>query len=414
MPADGLDLEAVLAARLGHSAFRPGQREVIAAVLSGRDALAILPTGGGKSVTYQFPPLATGRCCLVVSPLLALMRDQVASARAKGIRAEVIDSGVSAEGRADILRRVRDGGVEVLYASPEGLDRLSADLEGARPFGLFAVDEAHCVSQWGPDFRPHYLRLAAARGKVAPDAPLLAVTATATQRVEAELVTNLGMRDPFVFRGTFFRRNLRLAAWRKDGATDARDAVAALLHAHGDDAAIVYRMSRSGAASLAGWLRRRGVPALVYHAGLEADERARVQDAFLAGRCRVVVATVAFGMGVDKSDVRLVVHADLPGSMEAYAQEIGRAGRDGGDSDCVLLYSWADVQRRAGLFAALAPDRARVLSDALRGTYRFAASGSCRQRALCAHFGESVRPPCGACDACRAVSAAALLRRGGW
>jgi ATP-dependent DNA helicase RecQ len=408
------DLEGVLAARFGHTGFRPGQREVIEAVLSGRDTVAILPTGGGKSLTFQVPPLVTGRCALVVSPLIALMRDQVASARSRGVRADSVDSGASDEQRASVLAGVRDGSVEVLYVSPEGLPRLVRDLAGSTPFGLFAVDEAHCVSQWGHDFRPDYRELAAARVLIAPHAPMLAVTATATARVEEDLVECLGMADPFVFRGTFFRSNLRLCAWRKDGATDAREAVAALLRAHEGEAAIVYRTSRAGTSSLAAWLRRGGVPALSYHAGLEPERRSAVQDAFLEGRCRVVVATVAFGMGVDKADVRLVVHADIPGSMEAYAQEIGRAGRDGLDSDCVLLYSWSDVKRRSALIRGLPPDRHEVVREALRSTYRFAASSGCRQRALCAHFGESVPVPCGACDACRAISAARLLRDGGW
>jgi ATP-dependent DNA helicase RecQ len=404
----------VLARRLGLPGFRTGQREVIEAVLAGRDAMAVLPTGGGKSLTYQMPALVTGRCSLVVSPLVALMRDQVSSCRRKGIGAELLEAGLSGGERADVLRRVRDGALELLYASPEGLPRLADDLAGARPFGLFAVDEAHCVSQWGHDFRPDYRRLAAMRAALAPDSPMLAVTATATGRVERDIVENLGLAEPLVVRTSFFRPNLRLAAWRKDTAGDARLAVASLLAAHGGDPAIVYRTSRAGAAALAGWLRTRGVSASAYHAGLEPEQRSAVQDAFLSGECRVVVATVAFGMGVDKPDVRLVVHADLPGSLEAYAQEVGRAGRDGRPSDCVLMYSWRDVQRRAALFAQADPARRPVLQAALRETYRFAAMGGCRHRTLCGHFGEEVAVPCGACDSCGAISTGRLLRRGGW
>jgi ATP-dependent DNA helicase RecQ len=408
------DLESVLRARFGHAGFRHGQREIVQSVLAGRDTLAVLPTGGGKSLTYQFPAMVTGRCSLVISPLLALMRDQVESAQRAGVRAAGVDSTRPDGEREATLAELRAGRLEVLYVSPEGLPRLTRELAGASPFGLFAVDEAHCVAQWGHDFRPDYLRLAEARTAMAPGIPLLAVTATATLRVREEIVASLGMTDASVHIGTFFRRNLRLAAWRKDPSRDAREAVAALLRAHEGGSAIIYRISRSGAASLAGWLRRHGIPAEAYHAGLEPGERARVQDAFLDGRCRVVVATVAFGMGVDKPDVRLVIHADLPGSLEAYAQEIGRAGRDGLASDCVLLYSWFDVKRRQSLVAGLPPDRARAAIRAVREVYRFAAGGSCRQRALCAHFGEEVLPPCDACDACRAVSAGRLLRAGGW
>jgi ATP-dependent DNA helicase RecQ len=410
----GGDLEAVLRARLGHGAFRPGQRAIVEAVLGGRDTLAVLPTGGGKSLTYQFPALVTGRCSLVVSPLLALIRDQVESAQRAGVRAAGVDSTRPVGERAAVLEDLCAGRLEVLYASPEGLPRLARELGGPSPFGLFAVDEAHCIAHWGHDFRPDYLRLADAKRAIAPAAPMIAVTATATLRVRDEIMTCLEMSDPFVHIGTFFRPNLRLATWRKDTATDAREAVGALLRAHDGASAIVYRISRSGAASLAGWLRRHGVPAAAYHAGLEPEERARVQDAFIDGSCRVVVATVAFGMGVDKADVRLVVHAELPGSLEAYAQEVGRAGRDGLDSDCVLLYSWSDVKRRESLVSDLPPERRRAAVRAVREVYRFAAARSCRQSSLCAHFGEKVPRPCGACDVCRAVSAGRLLRAGGW
>ena len=407
-------LERVLQERFGHADFRAGQREVVAAVLSGRDALAVLPTGGGKSVTYQLPAAVSGRCSLVVSPLLALMRDQVSQARHRGLRAASIDSTLDSAERARTLADARDGRLELLYAAPEAVSRLAADLGGAGVFGLFAVDEAHCISQWGQDFRPEYGMLAAAHALLAPAAPMLAVTATATSRVERDITASLGLRDPFVFRGSFFRPNLRLCAIRKDGARDGRDAVAALTRACEGGSAIVYRLSRAGANSLAGWLRRRGIAAHAYHAGLDAERRAFVQEEFLSGRCRVVVATVAFGMGVDKPDVRLVVHADLPGSLESYAQEVGRAGRDGLISDCVLLYSWDDVRRRERLARDADPDRRAHLRTAVREVYRFAAAGSCRQRALCAHFGEAVTPPCGACDACGAVSASRLLTLGGW
>lgn len=407
-------LTCVLRERFGHDAFRPGQREIVEAVLAGRDAVAVLPTGGGKSVTYQLPAVASGRCALVVSPLVALMRDQVDSACRRGIRAAVIDSTVTDAQRSGTLAAVHAGSLELLYVAPEGLPRLVRELAGSDSVGLFAVDEAHCISQWGHDFRPDYRDLADVRAQLAPRAPALAVTATATCRVEDDIVSSLQLRDPFVFRGSFFRRNLRLSALRKDGIRDARLAVAALLEAHAGEAAIVYCVSRSGATSLASWLTRRGVPALSYHAGLDPERRSEVQDAFLSGECRVVVATVAFGMGVDKPDVRLVVHADLPGSLEAYAQEVGRAGRDGLDSDCVLLYSWGDVRRRDALARDLEPGRREVVRGALREMYRFAVSGRCRHRTLCAHFGEVAPAPCGACDACRAISVTRLLRAGGW
>ncbi len=411
---DPVSLERVLRVRFGHAGFRPGQYEVVASVLEGRDAVAILPTGGGKSVTYQLPAAVGGRCSLVVSPLLALMHDQVSQARARGLRAASIDSTLDGEERKRVLSEARAGRLELLYAAPEALPRLAADLKGTDVFGLFAVDEAHCVSQWGHDFRPEYRTLAAARTRLAPGSPMLAVTATATSRVEQDIVASLSLLDPLVFRGSFFRPNLRLCGWRKDGAGDAREAVAALLRSHDEGSTIVYRLSRAGATSLAGWLRRRGIASLAYHAGLDGERRALVQEEFLSGRCRVVVATVAFGMGVDKPDVRLVVHADLPDSLESYAQEVGRAGRDGLPSDCVLLYSWGDVRGREKMVRNADPDRRAVLRTSLREMYRFAAGTRCRQSVLCAHFGEVVVPPCGACDACGAVSAGRLLTNGGW
>ena len=412
--ATDVDVDRVLRDRFGHAGFRPGQREVVCGVLAGRDALAVLPTGGGKSVIYQLPAAASGRCSLVVSPLVALMRDQVSQARTRGLRAASIDSTLESAQRALLLEDVREGRLELLYAAPEALARLGRDLDGRSSFGLFAVDEAHCISQWGSDFRPDYRALADARALLAPVTPMLAVTATATSRVERDIVDSLGLRDPFVFRGSFFRSNLRLCALRKDRARDGRELVAALLRGCEHGSAIVYRLSRAGATSLAGWLRRRGIPAAAYHAGLDPEHRVHVQEEFLSGRCRVVVATVAFGMGVDKSDVRLVVHAELPDSLESYAQEVGRAGRDGLPSECVLLYSWDDVRRRERLARDADPDRRLHLRAAVREMYRFAAGAGCRQSALCAHFGEEVARPCGACDACGAVSAGRLLARGGW
>jgi ATP-dependent DNA helicase RecQ len=414
-PSPDQDLLRTMSARFGHASFRPGQRETIEAALAGRDCLTILPTGGGKSVTYQLPALVRGRTTLVVSPLIALMRGQVESATAAGVRAAVIDSSQDAGARCATLRSARAGELDLLYASAEGAERVLEELGDARGrIGLLAIDEAHCISQWGHEFRPAYRMLGSLRETCGLGAPMLAVTAAATLTVAEDIVQSLRLRDPLLVRTPFFRDNLRICARRKERAGATREEVLALVRAHPGAATIVYRATRAGTVSLAAWLRGRGVAARPYHAGLETPLRAQVQDEFARGGCDVVVATVAFGMGVDKADVRLVVHADLPGSLEACAQEIGRAGRDGLPSDCVLLYAWTDVKRHDALSAGLAPERRRVVRSAARETFRFAAGGGCRHGRLAAHFGEKVAPPCGACDECGATSVARLLVSGGW
>jgi ATP-dependent DNA helicase RecQ len=398
--------EDVLRSVFGHASFRPGQREVISAVLDGRDCLAIMPTGGGKSVTFQVPARCSGTAVLVISPLLALMRDQVAGAVRRGLRATWVDSTLSSAERSIRLGGVRAGAWELLYVSPEGLPGVIDALRGA--VGLLAVDEAHCISEWGHDFRPAYRELAAARSRLGGP-PVLAVTATATPRVAADITSSLALRDPLVWRGSFLRPNLLIASRAKDRVTDARRSVLAAVSAHGDAAGIVYCLSRRDAGALATYLRAHGQTAAPYHAGIDSHVREEVQAAFSAGEVRTVVATVAFGMGIDKADVRYVVHADLPGSIEAYAQEIGRAGRDGAASDCLLLFAWSDVRRRLAMTADLAPQRRAEVRERLLTMYRFAGAASCRHRLLCGHFGEDVGRCRGSCDACGGRGATEML-----
>lgn len=393
--ADALE---ALRSLYGHDSFRPGQAEVLEAVLAGRDCLAVMPTGAGKSVTYQLPARLLPGCVLTVSPLLALMRDQVDAASRRGLRVASVDSTRPDAERLAALSSARARTLELLYCAPEGLPRVVGELAGHHAIGLLAIDEAHCISEWGHDFRPAYRRLLDARARLG--VPVLAVTATATTCVADDIVTSLGMRDPFVWRGSFQRPNLRLHARAKDPLRDPRQVVLEVVRAHEGDCGAVYCLSRRGAGAMATWLRRAGVNAGVYHAGMPAHERAEVQEAFLGGELDVVVATVAFGMGIDKSDVRYVVHADLPSSLEAYAQEIGRAGRDGRSADCVLLYSWSDVRRRDALAADLPAARRAVMRCRSREVYRFARSGACRQRMLCAHFGERIDDCGDGCDSC--------------
>jgi ATP-dependent DNA helicase RecQ len=409
-PAATLDeARAVLAGVFGHAAFRPGQQAVVEAVLSGRDCVGVMPTGAGKSLTYQLPARLLGGLTLVVSPLIALMKDQVDAMARAGLRATFLNSSLAPEERRARVAALRRGEVELLYAAPEGLEAsVGGALEGLR-LSLIAVDEAHCISHWGHDFRPAYRNLQGLKARFG--APVLALTATATPAVTRDIAAQLGMRDPALVLGSFLRRNLRLSAVKKGGPGLAtRDAIAALVRARRGESGIVYALGRRAVEATAAWLREHGARAEAYHAGLDPAERTRVQDAFAAGRCEVVVATIAFGMGIDKPDIRFVIHRDLPRSIEAWYQEVGRAGRDGAPSDCVLFYSWADVlalDRMAGDDAAYAEVQRRQA----RAMFRLADGEGCRHERLVGHFGEVVAACGDACDRCTGVDPLAGLAR---
>ncbi|HET8539783.1 MAG TPA: ATP-dependent DNA helicase RecQ [Anaeromyxobacter sp.] len=401
------DPAGVLRDVFGHPSFRPGQREIVDAVLAGRDCIGVMPTGAGKSITYQVPARMLGGTTLVVSPLVALMKDQVDAMGRVGLRAAFLNSTLSPEERRERVAALRRGELELVYAAPEGLEAsVGAALEGTR-LALIAVDEAHCISHWGHDFRPAYRNLAGLKARFR--APVLALTATATPEVTRDIAAQLGMRDPLVVRGSFFRRNLRLHAIKKGEGVRGRDAIVRLVKARRGASGIVYALSRKSVEDTAELLARHGVRAAAYHAGLEPEVRTRVQDAFKAGALEVVVATVAFGMGIDKPDIRFVIHRDLPRSVEAYYQEIGRAGRDGAPSDCVLLYSWADVMSWDRLLespssGAEAREGERELAEAqrrqARAMYRLADATGCRHERLVGHFGERIAPCGDACDRC--------------
>ena len=338
------DLEQELKRTFGFEHFRPGQLAIVRSVLAGRDCIGIMPTGAGKSLTYQLPARLLGGLTLVVSPLIALMKDQVDALGELGLRATFLNSSLSLDERRDRVARLRSGEFELLYAAPEGLEGSVGRLLGELDLKLIAVDEAHCISQWGHDFRPAYRNLAGFKGRF-PKTPVLALTATATNDVTRDIGEQLGMQQPTLFRGSFFRKNLHLHAVRKDalGRAGTKGAIRAMALERRGESGIVYCLSRKSTEDVAEVLREAGVSARHYHAGMEAGERVRAQDAFRNGEVDVIVATIAFGMGIDKSNVRFVIHRDMPRSVEGYYQEIGRAGRDGVASDCVLLYSWADV-----------------------------------------------------------------------
>ena len=406
------DPAEVLRTVFGYHEFRPGQRTIIDAVLAGRDCIGLMPTGAGKSLTFQIPAKILGGTVLVLSPLISLMKDQVDALVRTGFRAAVLNSTLTWDERQRTLALLRDGGLDILYVAPEALgDALRGALAAAK-ISLIVVDEAHCISHWGHDFRPAYRQLAGLKTQFG-DIPILALTATATRQVVGDIIRQLGMRKPDGFKGSFYRSNLIITTQKKGVGRETRKDILALIRKHRGESGIVYCLSRKSVDDLTAWLRQNGVAARAYHAGLSDAERAENQNAFARDEANVIVATVAFGMGIDKSNVRFVIHRDLPRSLEGWYQEIGRAGRDGLASDCVLMYSWVDVVAYDRFLEEIDdPEQRAATKEKTIRLFNLAESGRCRHQSLAAYFDEQIERCGTSCDACLGRDLGALLGSG--
>lgn len=388
---------ALLRRFYGYKSFKPGQLEVIRSIASGRDTLVLMPTGGGKSVCYQIPAMILKGCCIVVSPLISLMNDQVTGLNAIGIPAAAIHSGNNDIDNREAIEGAVRGHIKLLYMSPE---RLMLELQRgdiSRWVSFVAVDEAHCISQWGHDFRPEYAQLSAVR-KLVRNMPVIALTATADKLTREDIASKLELHDPLIHIASFDRPNLSLSV--VSGATRKRKLalIQGIADRYPDDSGIIYCLSRKGAEKMAAEMEMLGYKTGVYHAGLSSAERDRTQNAFIAGDLQVVCATVAFGMGIDKSNIRWVVHNNMPQNMEGYYQEIGRAGRDGAPAETMMFYSFADVATIQSFIEE--SGNPEFNAEKLNRMKEYCESSVCRRRVLLSYFNETLDHDCGNCDVC--------------
>jgi ATP-dependent DNA helicase RecQ len=390
-----LDLKAPLKKHFGYDEFRPLQEEIIRDAVAGRDVFVLMPTGGGKSLCFQLPALLRDGVTIVVSPLIALMKDQVDALQTSGIAATFLNSSLERRDAAARWRGLHRGEYRMLYVAPERL-MLDHFLESALNWNIaqFAIDEAHCISEWGHDFRPEYRQLAKLRTHF-PDVPIMALTATATERVRADILKQLKLHEVQCYIGSFNRPNL---TYRVVPKSSAYDQLLSFLRARPNDSGIVYCASRKATDSLAARLQEDGIAAKPYHAGMESAHRSKHQDAFLRDDVRVITATIAFGMGINKPNVRFVLHYDLPKNLESYYQETGRAGRDGLPSDCVLLFSASDVVKQRRFIEEKEEREQRIAHEQLRTMVAYAETRDCRRATLLRYFGEQL--PGGSCSGC--------------
>ncbi len=394
------DLNEILHSSFGIPSFRPLQKEIIESVLTGHDALVLMPTGGGKSLCYQLPSLLLPGITLVVSPLISLMKDQVDALKQKGISAEFLNSSISFHEQKRIEEKALRGEIKLLYVAPERFpnEHFQSVLDDLK-VSLIAIDEAHCISQWGHDFRPDYRNLRMLR-TMFPDIPIIALTATATERTRKDIAEQLKMRNGKMYVASFNRPNLRYHVLRK--RRSAFDALISMLKKEESMPAIIYCLARKDTEMLASDLQEEGLRALPYHAGLDARERKSIQERFLNDETPIICATIAFGMGIDKSDVRTVIHWTMPKDIEGYYQETGRAGRDGKPSECVLFYGVGDAIVFRKFFRDIKNDEARAHAHwRLKEMQKYAERPGCRRRSILMYFGENFpNGNCRGCDRC--------------
>ena len=399
-----VELATTLRKYWGYDSFRPLQEQIVRSLLGERDTCVVMPTGGGKSLCYQLPALLSGKTAVVVSPLIALMQDQAAQLAQMGIPAAVLNSSITAALQASLISKAHQGEYRLLYFSPERLARADTmDWLQKVPIAFFAVDEAHCISEWGHEFRPEYRQLKRLRTSF-PDRPIAAFTASATQRVRHDILSQLQLRNPDKYIASFHRPNLRYLI-RECSSREHQELLVSALRNHPDGSVIVYAPTIEAVKLTVNFLKGEGISAIAYHGKMEADERRRNQELWMSDEVRVLVGTIAFGLGINKATVRAVIHLSLPKSIEQYYQEAGRAGRDGDPANCVLLWQKRDAGLLAYFIEQVSDPAEKERSwDRYHTIRRFVESQGCRHRYICSHFGERTKwETCGSCDACGVV-----------